>query len=79
MTRLHLFVSIFLAALLTATSVLAVTDPIPGIDIIVKKNPGPIVQHVTTDDNGNFHLNKLPDLPIQVRQVLAMFCSFRSL
>lgn len=61
MTRLHLFVSIFLAALLTATSVLATSDPIPGVDIIVKKNPGSIVQHVTTDDNGNFHLNKLPE------------------
>ncbi len=38
-------------------------EPIPGIDIVVKKNPGGIaVQEVTTDLSGNFSLKKLPPL-----------------
>lgn len=36
-------------------------NPIPGIDIVVKKNPGGIaVQEVKTDTNGDFTLQKLP-------------------
>ncbi|MES2284167.1 MAG: T9SS type A sorting domain-containing protein [Bacteroidota bacterium] len=35
--------------------------PIPGIDIVVKKNPGGIaIQEVITDINGDFTLQKLP-------------------
>lgn len=38
-------------------------EPIPGIDIVVKKNPGGIaVQEVTTDANGDFSLQELPPL-----------------
>lgn len=40
-----------------------INDPIPGVDIIVKKNPGGIaVQEVTTDANGDFKLQQLPPL-----------------
>ncbi|MES2139682.1 MAG: T9SS type A sorting domain-containing protein [Bacteroidota bacterium] len=38
-------------------------DPIPGVDIVVRKNPGGIaVQEVTTDANGDFSLEQLPPL-----------------
>jgi len=38
-------------------------EPIPGIDIVVRKNPGGIaVQEVTTDSNGDFSLQQLPPL-----------------
>lgn len=37
-------------------------NPIPGVDIVVKKNPGGIpVQEVKTDSSGNFTLNRLED------------------
>ena len=38
---------------------LATNEPIPGIDIIVKKNPGGIVTHATTDKAGKFSFNNL--------------------
>jgi hypothetical protein len=37
----------------------ATNDPIPGVDIIVRKNPGGIVTHATTDKAGNFAFNNL--------------------
>ena len=42
-------------------NVVRLSDPIPGIDIVVRKNPGGIaVQEVTTNSSGNFTLQKLP-------------------
>ena len=44
-------------------NVVRLNDPIPGIDIVVRKNPGgTAVQETTTDFAGNFTLNKLPAL-----------------
>ena len=37
----------------------AIDDPIPGVDIIVKKNPGGIAMHATTDKAGSFVFDNL--------------------
>jgi len=38
----------------------ATPNPIPGVDIIVKKNPGGRVIHATTDKSGQFIFDNLP-------------------
>jgi hypothetical protein len=47
------------ALVATTTSAFAIGEPIPGIDIVVKKNPGPIVVRTQTDARGNFKLGNL--------------------
>lgn len=39
---------------------LAAIDPIPGVDIIVKKNPGGIAFTVRTNAKGDYQLKQLP-------------------
>lgn len=47
---------VWLALLLTGPAALAIGEPIPGIDIVVKKNPGGIPVVVPIDDSGKFSL-----------------------
>lgn len=42
------------------TGAFAINDPIPGIDIVVKKNPGDIVVRTKTDAKGEFTIKDLP-------------------
>jgi hypothetical protein len=42
------------------TGAFAIGEPIPGIDIVVKKNPGPIVVRTKTDAKGEFTIKDLP-------------------
>ena len=42
------------------TAAFAIGEPIPGIDIVVKKNPGPIVVRTRTDAKGAFTIKDLP-------------------
>ena len=43
----------------TTTSALAIDNPIPGVDIIVKKHPGGTVVQTRTDERGNFTIGAL--------------------
>jgi hypothetical protein len=51
-SRLRAFGLALAAMVLSATAAMAIIDPIPGVDIIVKKNPGGLVQMGTTDAKG---------------------------
>jgi hypothetical protein len=42
--------------LLSCSLAMAAIDPVPGVDIIVKKNPGPIVATVPTEKSGKFSM-----------------------
>jgi len=43
----------------TTTTAFAIDNPIPGVDIIVKKHPGGIVVQTKTDARGNFTIGTL--------------------
>lgn len=48
-----------MALVAMTTSAFAINNPIPGVDIIVKKHPGGIVARTRTDARGNFKLGDL--------------------
>lgn len=47
------------ALALSSTAAMAAIDPIPGVDIIVQKNPGGTIVHIQTDANGTLTLRNL--------------------
>lgn len=60
MTNLRRFLTSLALILGFSAAAFAINNPIPGVDIIVKKNPGGIIMHLTTDENGTLDLSKLP-------------------
>ena len=60
----------------------AVSDPIPGIDIIVRKTPGSEIIKATTDKAGHFAFNNLGvgtyELQVVMRQTKASINTSRS-
>ena len=61
----------------------ATHEPIPGIDIIVRKNPpGPLALHATTDKAGHFAFNNLGvgtyELEVVRRQMKASISTSRT-
>ena len=49
----------FALVMFASSFAFAAINPIPGVDIIVKKKPGNIAIHATTDSTGKFSINKL--------------------
>ena len=60
MAILRLLILSLVLSLTLPMAVFATNDPIPGVDIIVRKNPGGIIMHLTTDKTGALDLSKLP-------------------
>jgi hypothetical protein len=59
MAILRLLILSLVLSLTLPMAVFATSDPIPGVDIIVRKNPGPSIM-MTTDKTGALDLSKLP-------------------
>ncbi|MDA0221976.1 MAG: carboxypeptidase-like regulatory domain-containing protein [Proteobacteria bacterium] len=60
MAILRLLILSLVLSLTLPMAVFATSNPIPGVDIIVKKNPGGQIMHLTTDKTGALDLSKLP-------------------
>ena len=60
----------------------AISDPIPGIDIIVRKTPGSVAVHATTDKSGKFAFDNLKagtyELQVVVPQTKSSISTSRS-
>ena len=60
----------------------AASDPIPGIDIIVRKTPGGLAMHATTDKSGKFAFDNLKagtyELSVNVPQTKGSISTSRS-
>ena len=67
---------------LLAPGALASNEPIPGIDVVVKKKPSGTAIHVTTDKNGAFVFKNLPAgtyiLSVNIPQQKAIINTSRS-
>jgi len=59
--RIGLALAVGLALMCWASVAQAAIDPIPGVDIIVKKKPGGIIAADRTDKNGSFEFKNLPE------------------
>ena len=59
MAILRLLILSLVLSLTLPMAVFATSNPIPGVDIIVRKNPGPSIM-MTTDKTGALDLSKLP-------------------
>ena len=53
------FATVLGVLLLAGMPALATNDPIPGVDIIVRRNPGGVAIHATSDKSGNFTFDNL--------------------
>jgi len=60
MAIMRLFVLYLVLTLTLPLAAFATSNPIPGVDIIVRKNPGNTIFRLTTDSAGELDLSRLP-------------------